>query len=197
MKPVESCLIEVATTQAGYFTTTQARDCGYSYALLSHHAATGRFVRAKRGLYRLRDYPSSLHEDVMAAWLAAGPQAVVSHESALDILGVGDSIPNRIHITVPRSKRGSHRPRGVVIHTSERPPDPEDVVLRNGIRVTAPVRTIMDVARAGLGPDLVSNAARQIISRGLATSEQMRSAANLQGGRVWRMIRELPAEGTQ
>jgi predicted transcriptional regulator of viral defense system len=196
MNPIESCLTEVATAQAGYFTAGQARVCGYSYALLSHHAATGRFVRAKRGLYRLRDYPSSLHEDVMAAWLAAGAQAVVSHESALDLLGVGDSIPNRIHITVPRSKRGSHRPKGVVVHTSERPPDPEDVVLRSGIRVTAPVRTIIDVARAGLGPDLVSNAARQIINRGLATSEQLRSAANLQGGRVWRMIRELPAEGT-
>jgi hypothetical protein len=63
------------------------------------------------------------------------------------------------------------------------------------MRVTAPVRTIMDVARAGLGPDLVSNAAKQIINRGLATDEQMRSAANLQGGRVWRSIRDLLAEG--
>jgi hypothetical protein len=28
MNPIESCLIEVATAQAGYFTTRQARDCG-------------------------------------------------------------------------------------------------------------------------------------------------------------------------
>lgn len=195
MKPNESCLVEVATAQAGYFTTRQAHDCGYSYALLSHHSATGRFVRARRGIYRLRDYPSSQHEDVMAAWLAAGPEAIVSHESALDILGAGDSIPNRVHLTVPRSKRGSRRARGVVVHTSEQLPDEGDVVLRNGMRVTAPVRTIMDVARAGLGPDLVSNAAEQIINRGLATGDQMRSAANLQGGRVWRIIRDLLAEG--
>jgi predicted transcriptional regulator of viral defense system len=195
MKSTESCLIEVATAQAGYFTTRQARDCGYSYALLSHHAATGRFIRARRGIYRLRDYPTSTHEDVMAVWLAAGPKAIVSHESALEILGVGDSIPNRVHLTVPRSKRGSVRPRGVVVHTSEQLPDADDVVLRSGMRVTAPVRTIMDVARAGLGPDLVSNAAKQIINRGLATDEQMRSAANLQGGRVWRIIRDLLAEG--
>lgn len=195
MKSTESCLIEVATAQAGYFTTRQARDCGYSYALLSHHAATGRFIRARRAIYRLRDYPTSTHEDVMAVWLAAGPKAIVSHESALEILGVGDSIPNRVHLTVPRSKRGSVRPRGVVVHTSEQLPDADDVVLRSGMRVTAPVRTIMDVARAGLGPDLVSNAAKQIINRGLATDEQMRSAANLQGGRVWRSIRDLLAEG--
>jgi predicted transcriptional regulator of viral defense system len=195
MKSTESCLIEVATAQAGYFTTRQARDCGYSYALLSHHAATGRFIRARRGIYRLRDYPTSTHEDVMAVWLAAGPKAIVSHESALEILGVGDSIPNRVHLTVPRSKRGSVRPRGVVVHTSEQLPDADDVVLRSGMRVTAPVRTIMDVARAGLGPDLVSNAAKQIINRGLATDEQMRSAANRQGGRIWRIISDLLAEG--
>ena len=194
MKPTESCLVEVATAQAGYFTTKQARDCGYSYALLSHHAATGRYVRARRGIYRLRDYPSSVHEDVMAAWLAAGPTAIVSHESALEILGVGDSIPNRVDLTVPRSKRGSVRPRGVVVHTSDQLADADDVVLRNGMRVTAPVRTIMDVSRAGLGPDLVSGAAKQIMNRGLATRDQMRSAANLQGGRVWRIIRDLLAE---
>src|SRR5450756_1784216 len=193
MNPNESCLIETATTQAGYFTSRQARDCGYSWALLSHHAATGRFVRARRGLYRLRDYPSSTHEEVMAAWLAAGPGAVISHESALEILGVGDTVPDRIHVTVPRSSRGSRRPRGVAVHTSEQSLPPQDVVVRNGMRVTAPVRTIIDVTRAGLGPDLVSQAINELIDRGLATDDQVCTAANRQGGRVSRTIRDLMA----
>lgn len=196
MNPNESCLIETATTQAGYFTSRQARDCGYSWALLSHHAATGRFVRARRGLYRLRDYPSSTHEEVMAAWLAAGQGAVISHESALEILGVGDTVPDRIHVTVPRSSRGSRRPRGVAVHTSEQSLPPQDVVVRNGMRVTAPVRTIIDVTRAGLGPDLVSQAINELIDRGLATDDQVRTAANRQGGRVSRTIRDLMAPAT-
>jgi len=196
MNPNESCLIETVTTQAGYFTSRQARDCGYSWALLSHHAATGRFVRARRGLYRLRDYPSSTHEEVMAAWLAAGPGAVISHESALEILGVGDTVPDRIHVTVPRSSRGSRRPRGVAVHTSEQSLPPQDVVVRNGMRVTAPVRTIIDVTRAGLGPDLVSQAINELIDRGLATDDQVCTAANRQGGRVSRTIRDLMAPDT-
>ena len=196
MNPNESCLIETVTTQAGYFTSRQARDCGYSWALLSHHAATGRFVRARRGLYRLRDYPSSTHEEVMAAWLAAGPGAVISHESALAILGVGDTVPDRIHVTVPRSSRGSRRPRGVAVHTSEQSLPPYDVVVRNGMRVTAPVRTIIDVTRAGLGPDLVSQAINELIDRGLATDDQVCTAANRQGGRVSRTIRDLMAPDT-
>src|SRR2546421_11408066 len=118
MKPDEICLSQTASAQSGYFTTKQALDCGYSWALLSHHSSTGRFIRAKRGLYRLRDYPSSPHEEVMAAWLAAGPTAVVSHETALDLLGVADIIPDRIHIPIPRSKRWIGKPPMVFVHTS-------------------------------------------------------------------------------
>lgn len=196
MNPNESCLVEIASTQAGYFTSRQARDCGYSWALLSHHAATSRFVRARRGLYRLRDYPFSTNEEVMAAWLAAGPGTFISHESALEIFGVGDTIPDRIHITVPRSSRGSRRPRGVAVHTSEQPPPPQDVIIRNGMRVAAPVRTIIDVTRAGLAPDLISRVIKEMIDRGLATADQVRTAANNQGGRVWRTIRGSMATGT-
>jgi predicted transcriptional regulator of viral defense system len=195
MNPIECCLIEVATAQAGYFTSAQARDCGYSWALLSHHAATGRFVRARRGLYRLRDFPSSPHEEAMAAWLAAGPDAVISHESALDILGVGDTIPDRVHVTVPRSRRGSRRPRGVVMHTSEQPPAAEDIVVRSGMRVTGPTRTIIDVARSGLGPDQIARVINQSIERGLGTRDQILASASMQGGRVWRLIRDLTTKG--
>ncbi len=115
----DRCLFETATGQAGYFTAVQARACDYSWALLSHHAARGRFVRVRRGLYRLRDYPSSPREEVMAAWLAAGPGAVVSHESALDLLGLTDVIPDRINLTVARSTRGRRPPRALAIHTAE------------------------------------------------------------------------------
>ncbi|MCL4466976.1 MAG: type IV toxin-antitoxin system AbiEi family antitoxin domain-containing protein [Chloroflexi bacterium] len=83
-RPDRTCLFHIASGQAGYFTTEQARACGYSFALLSHRVKSGRFSRVRRGLYRLREYPSSPREDVLAAWLAVGKDvAVVSHESAL------------------------------------------------------------------------------------------------------------------
>ena len=92
---------------------------GYSPALLSHHARSGRFLRERRGLYRLREYPSSPREEVTAAWLAARPEhAVVSHESALDLLDLSEIIPNVIHLTVPRSRRGLEAPPGILLHTT-------------------------------------------------------------------------------
>ena len=65
--PGRECLFDVAAAQQGYFTTAQAQVCGYSPALLSHHARGGRFLRVRRGLYRFREYPSSPREEVMAA----------------------------------------------------------------------------------------------------------------------------------
>jgi predicted transcriptional regulator of viral defense system len=104
--PDRAQLFEVASEQGGYFTAEQARACGYSWALLSHHVKSGRFIRLRRGLYRYREYPSSPREDVLAAWLAVGKdRAVVSHESALDLLDLSDVIPDTAHLTVPRSRR--------------------------------------------------------------------------------------------
>ncbi len=188
MMPTEDTLFELASSQSGYFTAAQARACGCSWALLSHHAASGRFVRARRGLYRFRNYPSAPHEEVAAAWLAAGPAAVVSHESALDLLGLAGTIPSAIHLTVPRASRSLLVQPGVRIHTATRPPGADEVVTRSGMRVTAAVRTIIDVAAGGLDPDQVARAARQAIDRGLATPDQLLLAARQRGGRAWRQM---------
>src|SRR5690242_4300023 len=105
-RPDHACLFATASEQHGYFTSAQARGCGFTRFLLARHAATGRFIRVRRGLYRLRDYPSSPREEVVAAWLAVGKDAaVVSHASALDLLGLSDVVPDLVHLTVPRSKR--------------------------------------------------------------------------------------------
>jgi predicted transcriptional regulator of viral defense system len=184
----EDCLFEIAASQGGHFTTAQARACGYSWALLSHHAANGRFVRARRGLYRLRQYPSSPREEVMAAWLAAGSDAVASHESALDLLGLADIIPDSIHLTIPRAKRGRRPAPGVTLHTALQPPTDKEVVTRDGIRITSPARTILDAAQSGVAPDQVTQAVRQALDRGLATRGQLLAAARDRGGRVEQLI---------
>jgi predicted transcriptional regulator of viral defense system len=70
--PDRSRLFEVASKQGGYFTSEQASMCGYSRALLYHHAKSGTFIRVRKGLYRFREYPSSSRDDVLAAWMAVG-----------------------------------------------------------------------------------------------------------------------------
>jgi len=182
-------LFEVASGQGGYFTTAQAAGCGFSPASLSYHAKRGRFLRIKRGLYRLAEYPAAPREEVLAAWLTAGSDdAVVSHESALDLLGLSDVVPERVHLTVPRSRRYRAAGPDVAIHTTNRPPPASDIVTRDGIRVTSPARSIVDAADTGTGPEQVTTAVRQAIERGLTTPSQLRAAARGRGSRVERLI---------
>jgi predicted transcriptional regulator of viral defense system len=188
-RPDRRCVFEVASGQAGYFTAGQAARCGFSRASLSYHARTGRFLRIRRGLYRIAEYPSSPREDLIAAWLAAGRNdAVVSHESALDLLGLSDVIPDRVHLTVPRSKRYRPAGQGVAIHTTTRPPAPGDVLTRDGVAVTSPARSIVDAAEAGTAPEQVVRATREAVERGLATRAQLLTAAQGRGGRVERLL---------
>lgn len=187
--PDHTRLFNVASSQSGYFTAAQARECGFSYALLSHHATEGKFERVRRGLYRLRDYPTSVRGEVVAAWLAAGKEvAVVSHESALEILGLADVVPDHIHLTVPRSQRGRRDIPGVKIHTTMVPPDDNDVVIRNGMRVTNAVRSIAEAIRTGMAPEQAIVAVRQAIERGMATRAQLRQRAAREGGLVRRLM---------
>jgi predicted transcriptional regulator of viral defense system len=187
-KPDQEGLFETASAQAGYFTATQALDLGFSSALLTYHTKTGRFMRVTRGLYRLRDYPSAPGEEIVAAWLRQAPDAVVSHESALELLELSDIIADRVHLTVSRERRRLVDQPGVTIHTTTHPLTDADVITRRGVRLTAPARTIADVAVAGMAPDQVSAAVGQALRRGLTTPTRLRDAARSRGHRVQRLV---------
>ncbi|MEX2430819.1 MAG: hypothetical protein WD645_02735 [Dehalococcoidia bacterium] len=188
-KPDRLGLFGLASEQGGYFTAEQARSHGFSWALLSHHAKYGNFIRAFHGLYRLREYPSSPREDVLAAWLAVGKDvAAVSHESALDMLNLSDVIPGAIHITVPRSRRHFPKLPNVKVHTTTRRLRKEDLVDREGVPVTSATRSILDAAETGTAPEQVEMAVAQALERGLATAPQLRQQADERGRRVATLI---------
>jgi predicted transcriptional regulator of viral defense system len=194
-RPNHTRLFEFASEQGGYFTAAQARTCGFSKALLAHHAKSGRFIRVRQGLYRFREYPSSPREDVVAAWLATGKEvAAVSHESALDILGLSDAVPEVVHVTVPRARRYHSRFPGIAIHTTTRRLGKSDVVIRDGIRVTAAARSIIDAAETGTAPEQITAAVGQALDRGMATKSKLLAVANARGGRVERLVRQVIEE---
>lgn len=113
---------------------------------------------------------------------------LVSHESAVDLLDLSNVIPHAVHLTVPRAKRYRSGPPGVVIHTTVQPLQPSDVVIRRGIRVTSPLRTILDAASAGTAPEQVELAIDQALRRGLFDSGQLLAAAATRNGRVQRLV---------
>jgi predicted transcriptional regulator of viral defense system len=184
-------LFDISSEQRGYFTAEQARGCGYSWALLAHHARSGKFVRIQRGLYRLRDYPTAPGDEVVAAWLATGKDvAVVSHDSALEWLGLSDVVPDTIHLSLPRARRFHTSGPGVTVHTVSQPLGRDEVIRRDGLPLTSAARTIVDVARTGTAPEQVIAAVHQAIKRGLATRDGLEMAARRGGERVARLIRQ-------
>jgi very-short-patch-repair endonuclease len=76
----------------------------------------------------------------MAAVLAYGPDAVLSHRSAAAHWDIGPGFW-KIEVTTPRSRRSR---KGTRAHSS--PLHPEDITIREGIPVTSVARTILDLA---------------------------------------------------
>ena len=151
---------------------------GWTEARWDTHARPGgRYERVRRGLFRLRHFPSSPHEHVVAAWLSLrGTPAVVSHESALELYDLSDVIPSAVHISLPRAKRGQRPRPGVRFHTLEQPPGPSEVRLIMGMPVTSPERTIADSLQAGTQPEQIELALHQALDRGLTTPKRIRAA---------------------
>jgi predicted transcriptional regulator of viral defense system len=161
-------LYALAAAQDGTFTTSQAADAGYSRPLVDHHVKAGRFLRVRRAVYRLRDFPSTDHEDLVVAWLWSDLQGVVSHETALMLHGLSDALPDRIDLTVPTAwrRRRVKVPPLVRLHHAD-VADTERTWI-GPVPVTGPLRTLRDCAALPIPPDLLAQAIAEAEARGLA-----------------------------
>lgn len=168
-------LFETAVSQEGLFTTQQAADAGYSPQLLIHHLHAGRVVRVQRGIYRLVHFPAGEHEDLIAIWLWSERAGVFSHQTALALHGLSDALPAQLHLTLPSAwrRRRFRVPPGVVLHYADI--SPEERAWFGAAPATDPRRTLNDVARNGLTPELLRQAAQQALRRGLVTRRQIRA----------------------
>lgn len=92
---------------------------------------------------------------LVAALLAVGPDAALSHRTAAEVWGIRN--PSwKIEVTSPRSLGQRD---GVVIHRSPLPSD--EVELKDDLLVTTPARTILDLA-AVLPAQQVRRAVEQV-----------------------------------
>jgi predicted transcriptional regulator of viral defense system len=183
-------LYRVAEAQAGFFTTRQAAQAGMGRSTLSHHAGPGgRFERVAQGVYRLRQFPSSPHEHVVARWLSlGGPDAVVSHASALELHDLSDVIADEVHLTVPRSARWRRRRLGTHLHFASQPVAAGERQSVLGLPVTSVERTIVDYIQDAGQPEQAEMAVYQAIASGLTTAPRLRASAAEHSGRVRDLI---------
>jgi very-short-patch-repair endonuclease len=136
----------------------QLRDAGISETSIRRAVEAGRLHRLHRGVYAVGHRSLSWRGRWLAAVLAAGDGAVLSHTSAAALWEYLRPIQGPVHVTVAAAVR--RKPRsGLVIHRS-RTLTCRDITHRHGIAVTNPARTIEDI-RPSLEPYLFRRALRQ------------------------------------
>jgi predicted transcriptional regulator of viral defense system len=165
-------LYELASGQAGYFSLSQASKAGFSRPRLQYHLETGKLERARRGIFRLRQYPPSPLEEYVALWLWSGREGTFSHETALLFHELSDALPAKVHLTVPLAwkQRRLRVPVELVLHFADL--RPADRTWAGLVPVTTPWRTLADCIQDGVSPDLVSQARKQARARGLLSPRE-------------------------
>lgn len=166
-------LFGLAAEQAGYFTAAQAKSAGYSYQAQSHHVNVGNWVRIDRGLFRLAEWIPDIHDDLARWYLWSKGRAVVSHETALSVHGIGEFESRHVHLTVPLGFR--MREDGLTLHHADLPES--DVVDRIGFRITTPARSLIDVAARAPDEDQLARAIVEAREAGQLTVRNLRNRA--------------------
>jgi hypothetical protein len=116
---------------------------GLSANGIAQWVRTERLIRLHRGVYAVGHDRLRLEGRWLAAVLACGPGAVLSHRDAAALWELRQSNSAYIDVVVP-SQNGRRRP-GIRVHRSGRL-RPEDVTVRHGIPVTTVARTLLDLA---------------------------------------------------
>lgn len=184
-------LYEFAVSQGGYFTAAQAVEAGYPKQHQHYHVKRGNWVRERWGIYRLPEWPRSPYDDLVLWTLWCRGLAVVSQQSAMAVHGISDLMPARIHLTVPPGFR-KRPPPGIILHRGKLAP--HEIEQREGFRVTTPLRTLIDAARAGVDPERLSDGIRDAIHKGLLGDRHIEAAIETVEGAVGKRLYEALME---
>lgn len=166
----ERRIARLAATQHGVVAVHQLSEAGLSAGAVHRRVQAGRLHRLHRGVYALGHRRLTAEGRWMAAVLACGQGAVLSHRSAAAHLGIRPSASARIEVTVP-TYAGRERP-GIAIHRSltlDRA-----VTVHEDIPVTTPARTLVDIAGL-VGPASLERSIERAESLGLFDLRALRA----------------------
>ncbi|MGH2963711.1 MAG: DUF559 domain-containing protein [Solirubrobacterales bacterium] len=158
--------------QHGVIARAQLLETGFHPQAIKHRIAKGRLHPILRGVYAVGRPQVTTRGSWMAAVLSCGSGAVLSHASALALWEIGGESRGPIEISVPT--QGGRRRTGVIVHCRAAL-HANDVTQHDGIPVTAPIRTLVDIA-CRLGSRRLERAIRESDTRGLCNPEELRAA---------------------
>ena len=144
LDPPDRAIAEIAARQHGVIAGWQLRRIGLGVEAVRYRVRAGRLHVVHRGVYAVGHPRLTKHGELMAAVLAGGPGALLSHHSAAQLWGLVGGLRRPIAVLVARGSAGKRR--GLTIHRT-RSLHPEDRAVRDGIPVTSVARTLLDLDR--------------------------------------------------
>jgi len=131
----------LAERQHGVVARRQLLAAGLTREAIAHRTRVGRLSCLHRGVYAVGHRLLSPEARWMAAVLAAGPKAVLSHRSAAALWGIRPCRGGNVDVTTSSSRR--QRP-GITWHVANLPAD--EITSLAAIPVTTVPRTLLDLA---------------------------------------------------
>jgi Transcriptional regulator, AbiEi antitoxin len=156
--PADRAVAELAGRQHGVVARAQLEALGFSRTEIQGRVARRWLHRVHRGVYAVGHLALTRNGLFMAAVLACGDGAALSHFSAAVLWGILD-VGGPVHVTAERQRTC----RGVVVHHG---PLQGERLRREGIVVTTPARTLVDLA------DVVTR--RRTLERAFDEAEYLR-----------------------
>lgn len=182
-------LMEVASEQGGYVSSAQAGAVGLSRNDVARLVRSGDVHRVRRGVLRMR-HADLRHDDEIAAWLhfergrlpwdrRGRTEAVLSHDSAAALHGLGSIIPTHPTVTVSQKRRRATELPDVNVHGMALQDTDWSWLDVDGLElpVTTPARTIVDLLLAGHEPSYVRRAIAEATHDGRMTARDLHEAA--------------------
>lgn len=170
----DALLRRLALTQAGFFTARQARSHGIATDDFAKRIEAGIWLRIESELFRLSDSPATKFDE-FAQWCAwYEGAAVVSHQSAADLHGMGHLQPRFLHLstvdqrTVPSNRLALH-------HRKLADSDCETV---GHFRVTTPARTAVDLAAGGVSQEVLDELVGDALALGRVDADALHTAVS-------------------
>jgi len=168
----------LARAQHGVLARRQLLGLGYTSDAIKHRLGTGRLHSVARGVYAVGRAELSQEGGWMAALLACGEGAYLSHRSAAALYGIGEERAGVVELSVRRSGK-IERPG---IEVRSRPSLPShDIGTLNRIPITSPVRTMLDLATIQ-GPKTLLRSINEADKCGVIDAEGLRRALEGRAG---------------
>jgi predicted transcriptional regulator of viral defense system len=141
--PIDRAMASLAGRQHGVIALLQLVSLGLNPRTVTARVQAGRLHRIHDGVFAVGHSLLTKYGRYMAAVLACGPGAALSHRSAGDLRGMRPDSRGIVDVTAPR--RAGRSRQGIAAHTS-RILTPADITIVQGIPCTSVARTLLDLA---------------------------------------------------